>query len=113
MQVNSTVWARWSAEEDATLREMAHRGATKYEVSVELGRTWNAVAARAVAIRVKFRTSKFFHNVPEANITKRRCLRCRQWFDAPSRFRFVCDVCHASEEWRDEHQSSGAASLWA
>lgn len=88
----------WSAAEDARLRQMAASGCTKLEVAHALGRTINAVAARAMAIRVRF----FGRNAGRAreDIIRRRCLRCRNPFDARSRFLFVCDLCHGLEEWR-------------
>lgn len=88
----------WTHAEDDCLRKMAAAGSNKREVSRVLGRTINAVAARAVAIRVRFlgRTGRPWR----AQIIRRRCLRCRNCFDSPSRFQFVCDLCHALEEWR-------------
>ena len=86
----------WSSEEDARLRQMAASGCTKHEVSSALGRTVNAVAARAMATRVRFRSRRDGGGAAAAQ--RRKCLRCRNMFDAPSRFRFVCDLCHAVEE---------------
>ncbi|MGH7122686.1 MAG: hypothetical protein ACREFP_27455 [Acetobacteraceae bacterium] len=33
-------------------------------------------------------------------IFRRHCLKCRHLFDVDSRYRFVCDLCHALDEWR-------------
>ncbi len=87
----------WSREEDARLSRMAAGGQTKQEVALALGRSVNAVASRAAAIRVRFRGNKAAAPAPAL---RRRCLRCRNFFDVPSRFRFVCDLCHTIEEWR-------------
>jgi hypothetical protein len=88
----------WSIEEDARLRQMAASGCTKHEVAGALGRTVNAVASRAMATRVRFRSRRECEG--EAPQLRRRCLHCRNLFDVPSRFRFVCDLCHALDEWR-------------
>ena len=111
--MDTTRFPLWSTEEDARLRQMAAGGRTKHEVAMALGRTVNAVAARAMAIRVRFRAhqetadqarphqaSPHQRSIGEAPNLRRRCLRCRNFFDVPSRFRFVCDLCHALEEWR-------------
>ncbi len=88
----------WSTEEDARLRHMAAHGHSKFEVAEALGRSVNAVAARAMTRRIRFSTQKDRASV--ASAARRRCLRCRNFFDVPSRFRFVCDLCHALDEWR-------------
>jgi hypothetical protein len=96
--MDTTRFPLWSTEEDARLRQMAAGGRTKHEIATALGRTVNAVAARAMAIRVRFRAHQ--ESAAEALCLRRRCLRCRNFFDVPHRFRFVCDLCHALEEWR-------------
>ncbi len=96
--MDPTRFPLWSTEEDARLRQMAAGGRTKPEVAAALGRTVNAVAARAMAIRVRFRAQQ--ECATPAPVARRRCLRCRNFFDIPSRFRFVCDLCHVLEEWR-------------
>lgn len=77
---------------------MAAAGRTKQDVASVLGRTVNAVAARAVATRVKFLSVR--RPPGEQGMFRRRCLRCRHLFDVDSRYRFVCDLCHALDEWR-------------
>jgi hypothetical protein len=96
--MDTTRFPNWSLEEDMRLRQMAARGCTKQDVAEALGRTINAVAARAMATRVKFRSRR--NPDGQAPIFRRRCLRCRNHFDVETRFRFVCDLCHALEEWR-------------
>jgi hypothetical protein len=96
--MDTTRYPLWTSEEDARLRQMAGSGCTKLEVAQALGRTINAVAARAMATRVRFRSRR--NGADEAPALRRRCLRCRNFFDVPSRFRFVCDLCHALDEWR-------------
>lgn len=88
----------WSSDEDERLRRMAAGGSSKRDVARILGRTVNAVAARAVATRVRFLGRADRHWGTQ--VVRRRCLRCHNLFDSPSRFRFVCDLCHALEEWR-------------
>jgi hypothetical protein len=92
----------WSSEEDSRLRHMAAHGHSKFEVAQALGRSVNAVAARATTRRIRFRGQKDLakDRGGEAPVARRRCLRCRNLFDVPSRFRFVCDLCHALDEWR-------------
>lgn len=77
---------------------MAAAGRTKQDVANALGRTVNAVAARAVVTRVKFQSLRHMHD--HKTIIRRRCLKCRHLFDVDSRYRFVCDLCHALDEWR-------------
>lgn len=99
--MDTTRFPLWNTDEDARLRQMAASGRTKHEVALALGRTVNAVAARAMATRVRFLTrTDRARAAAAAPILRRRCLRCRNLFDVPSRFRFICDVCHALEEWR-------------
>lgn len=88
----------WSPDEDEKLRLMAAGGSSKRDVARLLGRTINAVASRAVATRVRFRGR--LDRPWRAEIIRRRCLHCHNFFDSPSRYRFVCDLCHALEEWR-------------
>ena len=96
----------WNSEEDARLRYMAAHGHSKFEVAQALGRSVNAVAARAMTRRIRFRgqmdraKDRAKDRGGEAPVARRRCLRCRNLFDVPSRFRFVCDLCHALDEWR-------------
>lgn len=80
------------------MRQMAMAGRSKQDVALALGRTANAVAARAVATRVKFLSRH--RPYEQTAVFRRRCLRCRHLFDVDSRYRFVCDLCHALDEWR-------------
>ncbi len=91
----------WSRDEDARLRQLAASGCTKQDVAQALGRTVNAVGARAAATRVRFqRQRNVVYIRPKKQMRRRRCLRCRNLFDTESRFQFVCDLCHDAEEWR-------------
>lgn len=92
-------WPAWSREEDDVLRRIAERGGKKAEVAAQTGRTKDAVAARAVVLRIKFRSR--YGNDTGAK-TVRRCLRCRNTFQAQSRVQFVCDRCHATEAENNE-----------
>lgn len=96
--MDTSRYPNWSLQEDEQMRLMAASGHTKQDVADALGRTINAVAARAMATRVKFRSLRRASEQPV--IFRRRCLRCRNLFDVDSRYRFVCDLCHALEEWR-------------
>lgn len=80
------------------MRRMAAAGRTKQDVATALRRTVNAVAARAVATRVKFQSLRRADE--QTAIFRRHCLKCRHLFDVDSRYRFVCDLCHALDEWR-------------
>ncbi|MGH7085418.1 MAG: hypothetical protein ACREFN_10570 [Acetobacteraceae bacterium] len=96
--MDTSRYPNWSPLEDEEMRLMAATGHTKQDVADALGRTINAVAARAMATRVKFRSLRRPNEQPP--IFRRRCLRCRNPFDVESRYRFVCDLCHALDEWR-------------
>ncbi|MDA8048875.1 MAG: hypothetical protein M0002_02495 [Rhodospirillales bacterium] len=96
--MDTSRFPNWTRQEDEQLRLMAANGRSKQDVAQELGRTINAVAARAVATRVRFRSRR--HPNDQKPVFRRRCLRCRNLFDVESRFRFVCDLCHALDEWR-------------
>lgn len=96
--MDTSRYPNWSPHEDEQLRLMAAGGRTKRDVADALGRTINAVAARAMATRVKFRSQIRAHE--QKVLVRRRCLRCRHLFDVDSRYRFVCDLCHALDEWR-------------
>jgi len=96
--MDTSRFPHWTPQEDEQLRRMAAGGRTKRDVALALGRSSNAVAARATATRVLFRSHGKRND--RRPVFQRRCLRCRHLFEVESRFRFVCDLCHALDEWR-------------